>query len=158
MASVVRRFVKPPTVKLLKGIPQQDLVKPLSDKQLSVIAHEVLEWQAKAIDLGLSEGEIENIREDHKNSHLLQKITMLRTWRAKNGDRATLRKLIMVSQKHGWSSKFIKSVCKKLNYSQGSYYNEPFYITATSAVSENTLVAKRHSLLEDDVGSCYFPI
>lgn len=115
MAALMKRFVKPPLTRLLKNIPSEVLDKPLTDKELSIIAQLMLEWQVKAVSFGVEESEIESIREDHKNSNEMQKLTMMRRWREKCGDQATLRELIMISRRKGWN-KFIHKVCQELGH------------------------------------------
>ena len=74
---------KPPQAKLSKGV---------SDSVLIIIAKHVLYrlvikgswvWSETLI--------IEDIREDHRNSNAMQKITMLSTWKRMHGDWAILR-------------------------------------------------------------------
>ena len=49
-------------------IPDEILDGQLTFRDLTVISKHILEWSDKARVLGLSESEIENIREDNKNS------------------------------------------------------------------------------------------
>lgn len=115
MATLLKKFAKPPISKILKRVPQERLDKEFTERELAAISRYVLEWQAKASALGLTEGEIEDIREDHRNSNEVQKIAMLRRWAQKYGDKATLRELILISGRNKWK-KFIHQVCKELGY------------------------------------------
>ena len=63
--------------------------------------------------LGLTDAEIENIREDHKNSNLMQKVAMMRRWEEKNGERATPRRFLEIAQQNGWEE-FIQDGGHKL--------------------------------------------
>ena len=74
--AISKKFTKPPLTNLLNRIPQDVLDEPLTDQELVTIAKHVLDWPAKASALGLSPGDVETIREDYKNSHEMQKITM----------------------------------------------------------------------------------
>ena len=101
--------------RLLKSIPADELDKPLTDRKLAIISKSLLKWQLKGTNLGLSEGEIEDIEEDHKNSNEMQKVAMLRRWAKINGPQATLRNLIEASCQNDLE-KFATSFCKRLGY------------------------------------------
>lgn len=100
---------------LLKRISSEILDSVLSDEELSIIADEVLDWRDKAFCLGLCEADIENIREDNKNSNKMQKLAMLREWKKRSGDKATLRGLIQICRRHNWI-KFAHRLCRKLGH------------------------------------------
>ena len=96
-------------------IPDEILDGQLTFRDLTVISKHILEWSDKARVLGLSESEIENIREDNKNSHEQQKSAMMRKWGEKYGEKATLKSLLDIAEHHGWT-KFIHDVCKEWGY------------------------------------------
>ena len=114
----MKKFVKPPLTNLLNRIPQDVLDRPLTDLQLVTISKHVLKWKAKASALGLSAGAIESIREDYKNDHDMQKITMMRKWGQMCGEKACLRQLIYTSTQHNWKTTFIKGVCREMGYAE----------------------------------------
>ena len=100
---------------LLERIPGDALDRPFTDFELSKISSHLLEWTNKAPAFGLSEGEVENIREDNRYSHGTQKTAMLRRWKEKNGDGANLRELVLIAEQNGWQE-FIRNVCQELDY------------------------------------------
>lgn len=111
-----KSFEKPPSsLKWLKFIPEDALDRPLTSKQLCTIAKHASNWREKAIGLGLEECDIEDIQEDNRGKNRLKKTAMMRRWREINGDRATLRELIMLSQRYHWN-KFIAKACMELGY------------------------------------------
>ncbi len=100
---------------LLKLVqPSGDLDPHLNDLQLAKISKLITQWEAKAYLLGLTEVEIEDIKQDHQGNEL-RRVAMLRKWASKYGDKATLRALIKVSVENGWIT-FIRSVCSSLGY------------------------------------------
>ena len=101
--------------RLLRSVPVDDLDEPLTELRLAKISRSVSEWQLKGTILGLPEGDIEDIREDYKNSNEMQKVAMLRRWAKINGSQATLRNLIEVSC-HNGLEKFARDVCVSLGY------------------------------------------
>ena len=101
--------------RLLRSVPVDDLDEPLTELRLAKISRSVSEWQLKGTILGLPEGDIEDIREDYKNSNEMQKVAMLRRWAKINGSQATLRNLIEVSCQNGLE-KFARDVCVSLGY------------------------------------------
>ena len=101
--------------RLLQLIPASDLDEQLTEQRLANISRSLSEWQLKGIILGLTEGEIEDIREDYKNSNEMQKVAMLRRWAKINGPQATLRNLIEISCQNGLE-KFVRDVCVSLGY------------------------------------------
>ena len=108
---------KHPAETLLESIPKEKLNKPLTHQELAVISKHLLDWPTKAVSVfGLPLEEVENIRENRKNSHEGQKMQMMIWWgdnceRGKN----TLRELILVSQEHGLMD-FIQGACESLGY------------------------------------------
>ena len=100
---------------LLRSVPEDDLGERLTEQRLAKISRSLSEWQFKGSILGLTEGEIEDIREDHKNSNEMQKVAMLRRWAKINGPQATLRNLIETSCQNGLE-KFARDVCVNLGY------------------------------------------
>ena len=101
--------------RLLRSVPVGDLDEQLTGLQLAKISRSLSEWQLKGAILGLAEEEIEDIREDHKNSNEMQKVAMLRRWAKINGPQATLRNLIEVSCQNGLET-FARDVCVSLGY------------------------------------------
>ena len=101
--------------KLLNAVSQGgDLDNRLGDIQLSRISRLITQWEAKAYLLGLTEVEIEDIKQDNQHNEM-RRVAMLRKWASKYGDRTTMRTLIEVSVENGWIS-FIRSVCSSLGY------------------------------------------
>ena len=98
----------------MQSIPDDALDTPLTEQQLAKISRSLSQWQVKGIILGLTEGEIEDIREDYRTNEM-QKVAMLRKWAKKNGDQATLRLLIKMACQNDWE-KFARSLCKSLGY------------------------------------------
>jgi len=113
MLSMWRR--RSPRERLLQSVPAGDLDERLTEQRLARISRSLSQWQLKGCILGLSEGEIEDIREDYKNSNKMQKVAMLRKWAKINGHQATLRNLIEVSCQNGLD-KFANDVCVTLGY------------------------------------------
>ena len=101
--------------RLLRSVPVGDLDEQLTEQRLAKISKSLSNWQLKGSILGLTEGEIEDIKEDHKNSNEMQTVAMLRRWAKINGPQATLRNLIEVSCQNGLE-KFARNVCVSLGY------------------------------------------
>lgn len=95
----------------LDHISDEVLKRPFDDIELVVISKHIVNWQQKARKLGLSESEIENIREDQRHSNELQKENMMMKWKAKNAYKANLQQLMKVED-----NDFIFHVCEELNY------------------------------------------
>ena len=91
-----------------------DLDQHLSCLQLAKISKFIKGWEPKAYLLGLTEVEIEDIKQDNQSNEM-RRVAMLRKWASKFGDKATLRTLIEVSVENNWIS-FITSVCSSLGY------------------------------------------
>ena len=100
---------------VLEIIPEEVLDKPFTDADLPIMAKHLLEWQEKAAAFGLSEGEIEDIREDHKGSNRIQKLVLLRRWKERNGDRANLRYLFTMAERYHWDD-FVDGVSGEWGY------------------------------------------
>ncbi len=100
---------------LLRVIPTQVLQEPLADVKLAKISSNILAWPIKGSAFGLTPGEIEDIKEDHKNSNKMQKVAMLRRWAQKNGDQATLRLLLEILCEYHCEEE-AKQVCECLGY------------------------------------------
>ncbi len=114
--------------KLLNSVAQGDLNNRLSDIQLSRISRLITQWEAKAYLLGLSEVEIEDIKQDYQHNEM-RRVAMLRKWASKFGDKSTLRTLIEVSVENNWIS-FIRSVCSSLGYvEEHTGYGKWFYFS-----------------------------
>ena len=115
---VVKKFTKrkPPLTNLMRSIPAELQEKAFTEQQLSLIADQLLEWPHKAIGMGLSESDIENIKEDHKNSNKWQKIAMMLRWAELNGDGANLKTLFRISKSNDWEPKFFRKICEALGY------------------------------------------
>ena len=101
--------------RLLKSIPIDELEKPLTSRQIAKISKSLSKWQLNGSILGLTEVEMEDIREDHKYSNEMQKVAMLRRWAQIYGPQATLRNLIEASCQNG-QEKFATNFCKSLGY------------------------------------------
>ena len=97
------------------AIPRRELKQRLSNVDLTKISKHLLRWPDKARILGLTESEVEDIREDYRNSNELQKSAMMRRWGEKNGGRANLKVLLAIAERHGWTE-FIRDVCKERGY------------------------------------------
>lgn len=69
--SSVESHEEAPLTNLMKSIPPEVQERIFTHQQLNMIADQLLEWPHKAVGLGLSESEIEDIKEDHKNSKKL---------------------------------------------------------------------------------------
>ncbi len=91
-----------------------ELDNRISDIQLSGISRLITQWEAKANLIGLTEVEIEDIKQDYQHNEM-RRVAMLRKWASKFGDKATLRTLIEVSVENDWIM-FITSVCSSLGY------------------------------------------
>ena len=112
------KFTKPPLTNLMRSIPADIIEKVFTELQLSLIADQLLEWPHKAIGLGLSESDVENIKAD-ENSNKLQKIAMMMKWAEMNGDEANLKALFRISKSSQWDPKFMRKICKTLGYGKG---------------------------------------
>ena len=86
----------------VSSLSEEALDKKLTERDVSAICKYLLGWQDKARVLGLTDAEIENIREDHKNSNHMQKVAMMRRWEEKNGERATPRRFLEIARQNGW--------------------------------------------------------
>ena len=91
-------------------LPDDLLAKSLDPSDLTRISEFLLEWPNKARLLGLTESEIENIREDN-STNALRKSAVLRRWSWKYGEEATLGSLLEIADSKGWGN-FIQSVCE----------------------------------------------
>ena len=101
-------------------IPDEVLGRQFTDHQLADIAKHLLEWEEKAPAFGLSEGEIEDIKEDHKYSHKSQKLSMLRRWKELYGEDANLRNLVIIAEREGWK-RFLQAVCMGYYVDEGEF-------------------------------------
>ena len=115
MASLLKKFAKPPLTDLLKKISSEVLDRQLTDEELCVIAEQMVNWEKKAYCLGLSKTEVQDLEKDHKHSNQRQRIEMLMKWKEKNAYKATLGELLRCSSQHGWST-FGYSICKELGH------------------------------------------
>ncbi len=120
---MIMLFSRNSVKKLLNSVAQGgDLDNRLSDIQLSRISRLITQWEAKAYLLGLSEVEIEDIKQDYQHNEM-RRVAMLRKWASKCGDQATLRTLIEVSVENSWIS-FITSVCSSSGYVEHTEYGK----------------------------------
>ena len=101
---------------VLHTVPDQALDGELSTFQLALVSTHLVHWPEKARGLGLSESDIDNIREDNKNYNQSQKSAMMRRWKELYGNRATLRNLAEIAEKNGWEESFIHDVVKSLGH------------------------------------------
>ena len=90
------------TSAVIDSIPSEDLDRVLTDMELASVARHLLNWQVKAMDLGLSATDIEDIRANHTNNNQVQKAMMMRKWKDIYGDRATLRNLLGIAERKRW--------------------------------------------------------
>ena len=97
------------------SVPNEVLDQRLGLMDLTKISKHLLEWPDKARILGLTESEIEDIREDHRNSNEEQKSAMMRRWGEKYGDLATLGSLLEIAERNGWVE-FVRDVCEERGY------------------------------------------
>ena len=95
-------------------LPSDLLGKSLDSRYLTMISEFLLEWPNKARLLGLTEGEIENIREDNP-TNALRKSAVLRRWSRKYGEEATLEALLETADRNRWGD-FIQDVCELLGF------------------------------------------
>lgn len=110
----VKKFVKPPLAGLVKKIPSEVLDRRLTDIELKTISDQMLQWKNKAVYLGLSDTDIENIEKNGENNEE-RKFLLLMTWREKRAYKASLRELILISHDRGWID-FARRFCKELGY------------------------------------------
>ena len=115
MASLLKKFAKPPLAGLLKKIPSKELNKQLTDEELRIIAKQMMHWEDKAPYLGLSKIEIEDIEKDYKHSNQRQRIEMLMKWKENKAYQATLGEILRCASQHGWTT-FGRSICKELGH------------------------------------------
>ena len=73
------------------------LKQQVTDRHLSEIAAEIIDWEALAPYLSLKEAEIEEIKQDFSTSKK-QKVGLLRVWRERYGDEATYQCLIQAAR------------------------------------------------------------
>ena len=99
---------------LLDSLSTED--RELTETELASISRHLVEWPDKARDLGLSEGDIDNIKNDCSTTKQ-QKRAMMRRWKQMYGDRASLRELARTAVRKGWEEKFTVDVAKEM----GSY-------------------------------------
>ena len=92
------------------ALPADLLERPLGTQDLTRISEFLLEWPNKARLLGLTDSEVENIREDNSTNEL-RKSAVLRRWSRKFGEEATLEGLLEIADRNGWGN-FIRSVCE----------------------------------------------
>ena len=90
------------------------LDEPLTEIELAKISRHAKAWELKGCALGLTEVEVEDIKEDYKSNEM-RRIAMLRKWGKKYGNKATLRSLIEISMDNSWNS-FIEDVCASFGY------------------------------------------
>lgn len=75
------------------------LQKTLDDEAIFFIGPHIGRWKTLARSLGFTEGQIENIEEDHFKNQEEQGIQMLHKWVRKEGATATLANLATAAQK-----------------------------------------------------------
>ena len=100
----------------LHSVPDEALDRELSDFEIASISQYFVDWPVKARDLGLDDGDIDNIQRNHQDSYRLQKAVMLRRWKELFGERATLRELVRTAEQRRWGRKFIHDVIEELGY------------------------------------------
>ena len=100
---------------LLDSIPAETLDRELAEVELASISNHLVNWPDKARDLGLSNGEIDTIKNDHHQDTKGQKRAMMRRWKEVYVDKATLRQLLRIAEKKGWVN-FTREAMKELGY------------------------------------------
>ena len=88
---------------LFQSLTAEVLDEKLSEFTLTAIAGRMQEWEAKAGLLGLTEADQEVIVKDNISSYNLQKIALMKKWREKCGDQATLRNFSDIAQRNRWA-------------------------------------------------------
>ena len=126
---------KPPPSKKLKRITPEILNKKLSKHELKIIAAQRLKWEDEARGLGLTDREIDDIRQRH-GDHKMQKMAMIIKWKEKMARNATLGELIKISKRNKWH-RFLGDVCEALGYSQPgmSYTNTTILCSSASGIN-----------------------
>ncbi len=97
----------------MASLLDSELDRELTERDLASISLHLVNWPDKARDLGLSEGEIDNIRNDHHSTQE-QKRAMLRRWRDVYADRATFRELRRIAEQCRWGNDFMKNANGKI--------------------------------------------
>lgn len=95
-------------------IPEEELNLVLTREDIASFSKHLVDWAEKARGLGLEEGEIDEIREDYSKSKLKKRAVLTR-WREIQGDKATLKELLMTAEQKGWMN-FIDKVAQELGY------------------------------------------
>lgn len=75
--------------------------KPLDEYAMRSIGPHIGRYRTIARELGFSEGEIDNIEEDHSRNHEEQGVQMLNKWLRREGSRATLGRLVSAARTAG---------------------------------------------------------
>jgi len=81
---------------IIRELPQEALDSPVSDLHIADLASEMKNWEQYVPYLGLTEAEEEEIQRDNASRYRMQKQEVLRKWKAKCGNAATYRQLIIV--------------------------------------------------------------
>lgn len=76
------------------------LRKVVGDREIADIAKKIVSWEEFSPYLGISEAEVQEIKDDYSESRL-RKSRMLKIWRTNNGDRATYENLIKAAKESG---------------------------------------------------------
>ncbi len=71
----------------------------VSDRHLAEIAERIRWWETLVDYLDITEAEVIEIKNDNKQSYVLQKRSFLRKWKTKNGYRATYHYLMKAAEK-----------------------------------------------------------
>ena len=87
--------------RICEGVPDKLLDSRVSDLHLAEIARDLVDWELLAPHFGITESEEVEIKAEFVGRYNLQKRQALRTWRMKNGDKATYRSLISICCSQG---------------------------------------------------------
>ena len=99
---------------LQKYLSSEEPDQPLTGIAIGALAKHMLDWQAKAKVLGLRAAEIEDIKEDYHTNNM-RKVALLRRWKEKCGDDATLRNFLAIAKQNEWMEELFQddAVSKK---------------------------------------------
>ena len=87
--------------RICEGVSDRLLDSRVNDLHVAEIAHDLVDWESLAPYLGITESEEMEIKAEFVGRYNLQKRQALRTWRMKNGEKATYRNLISICCSQG---------------------------------------------------------
>ena len=103
---------------LQKYLSSEEPDQPLTGIAISALAKHMLDWQTKATVLGLSEVEMEDIKENYDTNNM-RKVALLRRWKEKYGHEATLGYFLAIAKQNEWMEELFLGVRKKRGRSFG---------------------------------------